>query len=75
MKQNISAMTQLLKTPEGQRLLALVKKSDPKLMQEAMAAMQAGDTAKATALLSPLAQQKEIKELLVKIQGGGVYGG
>ncbi len=78
MKKNPSfshaSMMQLLKTPEGRQLLSLVKKADPRLMQEAMKAMQSGDSAKAAALLAPLTQDKEIKALMDKIQRGGGFG-
>ncbi len=79
MKQNPNispaAMMQLLKTPEGKQLLSLVKKADPRVMQQAMKAMQSGDSAKASTLLAPLIQDKEVKELLEKIQRDGGFSG
>lgn len=78
MKQNpnISSadMMQLLKTPEGRRLLSIVKRADPKLMQEAIKAMQSGDTSRASTILAPLMQNQDVKALMDKIQKGGGFG-
>ncbi len=74
MKQNPdfspAAAMELLKTPEGQQLLSLVKQADPSIMRQAMAAMQSGDTAKAASLLSPLAQEPQVQRLLRQLQTG-----
>lgn len=78
MKQNSdyspAALTRLMKSPEGQQLLALLRQTDPAVLQRAIDAAKAGDTATASALLEPLTQDKAILALLRQLQGGGNLG-
>lgn len=64
------SIRQIVSTPEGQKLLRLVQQADPGIMRQAAKAMQSGDSAKAAALLEPLAKQPDVMLLLRKLQGG-----
>ncbi len=78
MKQNSdhspTALTKIMRSPEGQQLLAIIRQTDPAILQQALEAAQAGDTAKANALLEPLTQDKAILALLRRLQGGDTLG-
>lgn len=74
MKQNSNyspaALTKILSTPEGQQLLAIIRQTDPTIVQAALDAAKAGNAEKANALLEPLTRDKSILALLRQLQGG-----
>lgn len=59
----------LLSTPEGRQLMQLMQQDGGKSMQAAFAAVQAGDAAKAMALLAPLLADPKAAELLSQLNG------
>lgn len=78
MKQNSDyspgAIAKMMGSPEGQQLLAILRQTDPTVLQQALEAARTGDTARANALLEPLTQDKAILALLRQLQGGGTIG-
>lgn len=78
MKQNSdyspAALAKSMRSPEGQQLLAIIRQTDPAILQQALEAARAGDAAKANALLEPLTQDRAILALLRQLQGGGTLG-
>ena len=62
-------MKRLLSTPDGFRLLALLHRDGGETMMKAFSAIQAGDTEKAKALLSPLLSRPEARDLLSRLGG------
>ncbi len=69
-----TALTRIMGSPEGQQLFSLLRQTDPAILQQALDAAQAGDNAKANALLEPLTRDKAILALLRQLQGGGALG-
>ena len=69
-KFSVAELTRLLSTPEGKQLLRMVQHSDPALLQQAMDAAKAGDTAKARELLRPLSDSPEAAEFMNRYGGG-----
>ncbi len=59
----------VLGSPEGRRLMALLRQDDGTL-QQALQAYRSGDTETAKKLLQPLAQTPEAAALLQKINEG-----
>lgn len=62
-------MKKLLSTPDGIRLLTLLRRDGGDTLMKAFAAVQAGDTETAKNLLSPLLDNPETKELLSRLGG------
>ena len=58
----------VLGSPEGKRLLTLLRQDDG-TVQQAMQAYRSGDAETAKALLQPLAQAPEAAALLQKMEG------
>ncbi len=62
-------MKKLLSSPDGIRLLTLLRRDGGDTLMKAFAAVQAGDTEAAKNLLSPLLDNPETKELLSRLSG------
>lgn len=58
------ALKELLKSPQGKRLVELLQKQGGGTVQQAGAAIARGDSQSAQAILAPLMQNPEIKALL-----------
>ena len=71
---SMAALAELLRTPEGMLLIRALKSADPATVQRAVSALQAGDAALATSLLSPWIQPQELATLLQTMQGGTRHG-
>ncbi len=59
----------LLSTPDGLRLLALLRRDGGDTLMRAFAAIQAGDSETAKKLLSPLLDNPEARDLLSRLSG------
>lgn len=60
-------LQRILSTPEGKRLLALLRQDGGTALRQAAAACQAGDTQGAQRILQPMVQTPEAEELLKKL--------
>ena len=58
-----------MQTPEGQRLMALLKSQDSASLQKAAQAAAQGRTAEAQALLEPVLRSKEAAQFQEKMKG------
>ena len=64
--QNIMQMVQ---SPAGQQLIAMLQNTDPAVLKKAMAQASAGNYEQAKASLTPLLESENIKTLLQKMGG------
>ncbi len=62
-------LTQLLRTPAGQNLMALMQEKHSAELQQAMALIMAGRSDEAQRLLSPILQSPEAQSLLGQMGG------
>lgn len=69
MKDNkaLEEFQKLMKTPEGKQLVKLLNQDGGKALKQAGVALQQGNEAGAKDSLTPLLEQREIKELLDKL--------
>ena len=59
----------LANTPAGKQLIAVLKKTDPNILQNAIDQASNGNLGQAKDLLSPLLASKEVQALLRQIGG------
>ena len=69
---SIKEAQRLAKTPEGQRLMALLQQSDSGQLEKAMAEVNAGNYKEAGSLLQSLLSSPEAQQLIRQL--GGKHG-
>lgn len=69
---SIKEAQRLAKTPEGQRLMALLQQSDSRQLEKAMAEVNAGNYKEAGSLLQSLLSSPEAQQLIRQL--GGKHG-
>lgn len=69
MQPDMAQLLRLVRSPEGQQLLALLQKKDPQTLRTAAAQAGSGDTARAGHTLASVLQDPEVRHLLEKMGG------
>lgn len=64
-----AAVMQLIKSPEGQKLIAMLQQTDSAAVSTAMKSAQKGDYSGAKTALSSLLDSPEVRKLLKQLEG------
>ncbi len=63
-------LKRVLTSPEGQRLLAILRQSGGSALDQAAASVRSGDYAAAQTLLEPMLRDPEAQKLVEKLKSG-----